>query len=466
MSYTKITNFAIKDSTNDIIKGTEFDDEFNSIEASFTAQPSATQTLTNKTVALGSNTVSGTFAQFNTAVTDAELARTDAANTFTGTQTFGDLTTTGNTILGNASTDTLNVGNGDLIKDASGNLGLGVTPSAWGSAYKSYDLKTFGGYYSTDGGYVGISANAYTNGTNWIYKGNTTALRYEQTLGSTPSHSWLIAPSGTAGNPITFTQAMTLDASGNITLGATTPIISTNGTSTKMYLSTTTGASSGSGWISLSGSAHADAGTSSYNAGTGGKHIFKLASVDAMTLDASGNLLVGTASDVTNGGFKFWPSYSRIGSSAAEIGHISGSASGEGFAIFKLNNTAIGTITQNGTTAVLYNTTSDYRLKNDVVPIQNALSTITALNPVSFTWVDGRPDDGFIAHELQAVLPNCVTGEKDAVNEDGTPKYQQMDSSGVVPFLVKAIQEQQALITQQSLALTSLTARLELLEAK
>ena len=74
MAYVKITNFAIKDSTNDVIRGTEHDDEYNAIEASFTAQPSATQTLTNKTIALGSNTVSGTTAQFNTALTDGDFA--------------------------------------------------------------------------------------------------------------------------------------------------------------------------------------------------------------------------------------------------------------------------------------------------------------------------------------------------------------------------------------------------------
>jgi hypothetical protein len=126
------------------------------------------------------------------------------------------------------------------------------------------------------------------------------------------------------------------------------------------------------------------------------------------------------------------------------IGHLTGTPTGYAYVSFAYNGTAIGNITQAGTTAVLYNTTSDHRLKTDVAPIQNALATVEALNPVSFTWIDGRKDDGFIAHEIQAVIPNCVTGEKDAVNEDGTPKYQQMDNSGVIPFLVKAIQELKA----------------------
>jgi hypothetical protein len=126
------------------------------------------------------------------------------------------------------------------------------------------------------------------------------------------------------------------------------------------------------------------------------------------------------------------------------IGHATGTASGAIYTNFLYAGTVIGSITQTGTTAVLYNTTSDYRLKTNATPIQNALATIQALNPVSFTWVDGRPDNGFIAHEIQAVIPNCVTGEKDAIDEDENPKYQQMDSSGVIPFLVKAIQELKA----------------------
>ena len=146
--------------------------------------------------------------------------------------------------------------------------------------------------------------------------------------------------------------------------------------------------------------------------------------------------------------------YSDANGAVLNLGHTTGSGNGAGFVLFGYNNGGIGSITQNGTTAVLYNTTSDYRLKNNVASIQNALATVEALNPVSFTWVDGRPDDGFLAHEIQAIIPNCVTGEKDAVNEDGTPKYQQMDNSGVIPFLVKAIQEQQALITDLQARLT------------
>ena len=101
--------------------------------------------------------------------------------------------------------------------DASGNLGLGVTPSAWGATYKALDINTVGGIASTTGG-LRILANAYFSGSAWTYKTTAEATRYDQVTGQ---HQWYNAPSGTAGNTITFTQAMTLDASGNLLVGIT-----------------------------------------------------------------------------------------------------------------------------------------------------------------------------------------------------------------------------------------------------
>jgi hypothetical protein len=291
-------------------------------------------------------------------------------------------------------------------------------------------------------------------------------------------YQWYTAPSGTAGNAITLTQAMTLDSSGNVGVGVTpsawylsnfvTAQIGASGLfsakdgndlriCSNTYLNT-------SGIYKYLNTAYATryeqgAGTHAWYIAPSGTAATTATFTQAMTLDASGNLLVGTTGGVAANNTNSFSAIPASGGGYILVQHASGSASGFPYAYFGYNTSVIGSITQNGTTAVAYNTTSDYRLKTDVLPIQNALQTITALNPVSFNWIDGRPDDGFLAHELQVVLPNCITGEKDAVNEDGTPKYQQMDNSGVVPFLVKAIQEQQALIT-------SLTARLELLEAK
>ena len=108
-------------------------------------------------------------------------------------------------------------------------------------------------------------------------------------------------------------------------------------------------------------------------------------------------------------------------------------------------------------TATAFNTSSDYRLKENIQPMTGALAKVQALNPVTYTWkADGSDGEGFIAHELQAVVPDAVTGEKDAVetytDEDGVeqtrPVYQGIDTSFLVATLTAAIKEQQALITQ------------------
>ena len=104
--------------------------------------------------------------------------------------------------------------------DTSGNLGLGVTPSAWASGGKALELPNGSSLFTyTNTSQVILTSNAYFNGTNWIYKATNAAANYEQGVGK---HIWYNAPSGTAGNTITFTQAMTLDASNNLLLGTTT----------------------------------------------------------------------------------------------------------------------------------------------------------------------------------------------------------------------------------------------------
>jgi hypothetical protein len=104
--------------------------------------------------------------------------------------------------------------------DASGNLGLGVTPSAWFSTIKAIDINTNGSIWSGAGVDVGVSGNAYYINTGPKYKTSAAATDYWQLSGE---HRWYNAPSGTAGNAISFTQAMTLDASGRLGIGTTSP---------------------------------------------------------------------------------------------------------------------------------------------------------------------------------------------------------------------------------------------------
>jgi hypothetical protein len=127
-------------------------------------------------------------------------------------------------------------------------------------------------------------------------------------------------------------------------------------------------------------------------------------------------------------------------------------------------------VTNSGTA---YNTTSDYRLKENVAPMTGALATVSALKPVTYKWkVDGSNGQGFIAHELAEVVPQAVTGEKDAVQTvddvgaDGkvigtkeVPKYQGIDTSFLVATLTAAIQELNAKVDAQATTIAELQAK-------
>jgi hypothetical protein len=107
-------------------------------------------------------------------------------------------------------------------------------------------------------------------------------------------------------------------------------------------------------------------------------------------------------------------------------------------------NVFVGRISINATT-VSYTSLSDYRLKENVRPMTGALSKVALLKPVTYKWkTDGSDGQGFIAHELAEVVPDCVTGKKDALDETGKPSYQGVDTSFLVATLVAAIQELKA----------------------
>jgi len=114
---------------------------------------------------------------------------------------------------------------------------------------------------------------------------------------------------------------------------------------------------------------------------------------------------------------------------------------------FRNTNGQVGYIETVGS-ATAYVTSSDYRLKNTVAPMTGALAKVALLKPVTYKWnVDGSDGEGFIAHELAEVAPQCVSGEKDAVDAKGNPQYQGIDTSFLVATLTAAIQELNAKVT-------------------
>jgi hypothetical protein len=116
---------------------------------------------------------------------------------------------------------------------------------------------------------------------------------------------------------------------------------------------------------------------------------------------------------------------------------------------FDANNNDAGEIQNGGGASTVYATSSDYRMKENIKPMENGLDRVAQLNPVKFTWKHyGIDQEGFIAHEVQEVFPDAVTGEKDGVDKYGKPEMQAMDYGKITPLLVKAIQEQQEQIEQ------------------
>jgi hypothetical protein len=166
-------------------------------------------------------------------------------------------------------------------------------------------------------------------------------------------------------------------------------------------------------------------------------------------IDSSGNLLVGTSSTVNSGKTTIaYNGATNNGLSLSETANTSGCT----YVGFYQGSSVIGNIARVGaTSAVIYNTTSDYRLKTVIGTVSGHGERIDALKPVEYTWnSDGSRTRGFLAHQFQEVYENSVSGTKDAVDADGNPKYQAMQAatSEVIADLVAEIQSLRIRIAQ------------------
>lgn len=212
------------------------------------------------------------------------------------------------------------------------------------------------------------------------------------------------------------------------------------------------------GWMGYNGSGHMQirnemSGGYIYMYSTYGGLIFVANNAERARFDTGGHFLIGmTAADqYTNVGVDMAVDgeiYSIISAGRnLNCNHISGAdVNGTHFIRFSRHTSGvgIGSIAQNGTSGVLYNTTSDYRRKTIVGPITNAVERVMRLRPKRATFNDdeGRGEvDVFVAHEAAEVIPDAVSGEKDATDDDGNPMWQEMDYSKPTPLLAAAIQE-------------------------
>jgi len=176
--------------------------------------------------------------------------------------------------------------------------------------------------------------------------------------------------------------------------------------------------------------------------------------IERFRCDSSGRLLVGTSTDGGAGGLSIRPNHSEGATQLVfDRNHTTNTST---VIVFENNDGTIGTITYTNT-ATAYNTTSDYRLKENIVPIIDGITRLQQLKPSRFGFIADptKTVDGFLAHEAAEVVPECVTGEKDAVDADGKPVYQGIDQSKLVPLLTAALQEAVAKIETLEARLTA-----------
>ena len=374
-----------------------------------------------------------------------------------------------------------------MILNSGGNLGLGVAPSAWVGSL-ALQVKGVGAFYADGETYTyttGVANNCYQTGNGtWAYRvAATSAARYEQ---NSNAHAWYSSTGAvSAGGAVTFTQAMSLSATGNLSIGTTAQPMRQNvyGTNNNTVSganiwnynivginirneSTTANTMAGlylEGGVGNSSSAIFNIQESSslgaLGFATGGSGVSGGSVPERMRIDSSGNLLVGRTTN--SAGVKLnilgdnsVSAETSLATGTCYQGVYSNTTGTVYYGYWIYNGTNVGYISSTGTVTV-YSTTSDYRLKENIAPMTGALSKVALLKPVTYKWKStGDSSQGFIAHELAEIVPECVVGEKDAVNEDGSIKPQGIDTSFLVATLTAAIQEQQAIIE-------SLKARLD-----
>ena len=356
------------------------------------AAVSATTLTTSSTV-----TLSGGTANSVAYLNGSKVLTTGSALTFdgtnfatTGTASATKLIPTGGTATGNGmylpATNVLGWstnGTKQMELDSSGNLGLGVTPSAWFSTRRVLQLQTASSIASFIGseGFE-VRSNAFLNtSAQEIYVTNAPATLYGMSGGQ---HRFYTAPSGTAGNAISFTQAMTLDASGNLLVGTTSSSIAGGNTGVVVF-------SSGRTAIQR----NVDGSDSVFQA---------FGNAGAFYIQGNGNAL-------------------------------------------NTNNS--------------YGSLSDAKLKENVVDATPKLEKLNQVRVVNYNLIgDTQKQIGVIAQELEQIFPGMVdeTPDRDSEGHDLGTTTKSVKYSVFLPMLIKAIQEQQAIIT-------ALTARVAALEA-
>jgi uncharacterized protein YaaQ len=356
---------------------------------------------------------------------DGTLGITSPAETVQGA-----LTTTGNTILGDATTDTLNVGAGGLVKDASGNVGIGTS-----SPTSKLDVLS-------------------TSGANIVYSRNTGTTSSDSSQMHCVSGSVILqsyaynfageAVTGTQSNhPFVFrtnsAERMRIDASGNLLVGGTS-----NAVGARAIIENASGDQVGIRYTGIA--------TYYLNATSGGALAINKDGTERMRIDSSGNLLVGDA----------------VGGQATRLRMRYGAGQSWGCGpldaavnnFYVVNTAGTGVFLTSGNTSWTAN--SDERLKTDLKPIENAVEKVNQLRSVTGRYKtdeEGTSRSFLIAQDVQKVFPEAVNVQEDEIGTLG------VQYTEVIPLLVASLKEQQVQITDMSLMIANANAMIQELKA-
>ena len=326
-------------------------------------------------------------------------------------------------------TGVVNLGSGQFYKDASGNVGIGnSSPNTRLDVYAN----------NPTSGQICLFRNSATSSQNGVL------TRYSQN----GIADWQIGQPAAVSAFIfgtTASEFMRIDSSGNVGIGTTLTtarlnidsstsgdqIRISNGSPSTIYYRF--GRSVSTGYLDFYGSQTGYTG-----------YTFGGVDGERMRIDSSGSVYIGGTSNIGSG-YK-----TVIYSGGNVLAQSTTAGNGTTYSGFFNSTTLIGTISNNNNTGVLYNVTSDYRLKTVLALVTDAGQRIDALQPIEYDWNTGGRSKGFLAHQFAEVYPNSVTGEKDAVDAEGNPIYQVMQASSteVMADLIAEIQSLRKRVAQ------------------